>query len=79
VSASLHRKISDMRERLTSSVTYYITDLPGFTSLARCAKSAISYAVQYVGAYTFLFIFLRIAADMFASKPKTYALGDRKP
>ncbi|KAK0617425.1 hypothetical protein B0T14DRAFT_403750, partial [Immersiella caudata] len=28
-------------------MTYYITDLPGFTSLARCAKSAISYAVQY--------------------------------
>lgn len=29
-------------------MTYYITDLPGFTGLARCAKSAISYAVNYV-------------------------------
>ena len=29
-------------------MSYYITDLPPYTGLAKCAKSAISYAVLYV-------------------------------
>lgn len=29
-------------------MTYYVTDLPSFDSLAKCAASALSHAVQYV-------------------------------
>ena len=29
-------------------MTYYVTDLPSFDSLAKCAASALSYAVQSV-------------------------------
>lgn len=33
---------------LMETVTYFITDLPQFTSLAPCAASGLSYAVQGV-------------------------------